>query len=67
MIDSSNIRHYNDSRQFPAGGIGSGEIRFRVDSFGRPIQFQFGPGDSWFPSQIAIGRLVGMQGVQVRQ
>jgi cell wall-associated NlpC family hydrolase len=56
VLDSSSIRHYNDSRG-PQGGVGSGEIHFQVNAAGQPIRFQFGPGDIWNDTQIAIGRL----------
>lgn len=59
--DSSNIRHYEDSRHLPDGeqltGVGSGMINFNVGPDGTPTAFQFGKGDPYIPVPIAIGRL----------
>jgi hypothetical protein len=58
--DSSVLRHYDDSRVQDGifhDGVGSGAIHFRVDAAGRPIAFQFGPGDHFHEDPIAIGRI----------
>lgn len=60
--DASDILHYDDSRgpgpdQF-ATGVGSGILHLQINSAGRPIAYQFGPGDPVkFDSSIAIGRI----------
>jgi cell wall-associated NlpC family hydrolase len=57
--DSSNIRHYDDTRgqggNSPATGLGSGRIHFRPGDSG--WEFQFGPGDSYHECPIAVGRI----------
>jgi cell wall-associated NlpC family hydrolase len=57
--DSSNIRHYDDTRgqggNSPATGVGSGRIHFRSGDSG--WEFQFGPGDSYHECPIAVGRI----------
>jgi hypothetical protein len=60
--DSSDILHYDDSRQLADGqqetGVGTGTIQFQIDqATGRPTAFQFGPGDCFHSVPIAIGRL----------
>jgi hypothetical protein len=59
--DASDILHYDDSRgpgldQFRTG-VGSGTFHLRVNRAGRPIAFQFGPGDPIVTDNIAIGRI----------
>jgi hypothetical protein len=60
--DSSDIRHYDDSRgpgpdQFKTG-LGWGILHLQIDSAGKPVAYQFGPGDPIDPdSRIAIARL----------
>ena len=58
--DASDILHYDDSRgpgkQFQTGA-GSGTFHIQVDEAGRPVAFQFGPGDPVVPNSIAIGRI----------
>ncbi len=58
--DASDILHYDDSRgpgkQFQTG-VGSGTFHIQVDEAGRPVTFQFGPGDPVVPNSIAIGRI----------
>jgi hypothetical protein len=63
VYDSSATPHFLDTRgngpgQFPTG-VGSGIIKFRVDSDGRPISFLFAPPASAEFSNlpIAIGRV----------
>jgi hypothetical protein len=59
VYDSSDIRHYDDTRgqggNSPATGVGSGRIHFRPDGAG--WQFQFGPGDNYHECPIALGRI----------
>jgi cell wall-associated NlpC family hydrolase len=59
VYDSSNIRHYDDTRgqggTSPATGVGRGRIHFRSGSAG--WEFQFGPGDSYHECPIAAGRI----------
>jgi|CZKU01.1.fsa_nt_gi hypothetical protein len=58
--DSSPAAHFDDSRQRGGTyhpGIGSGVLRFRVDTKGVPIAFQFGPGSKFHGMAIAIARL----------
>lgn len=58
LYDSAAKPHFDDTRTAPgATGIGSGTIHFKVDEAGRPISFQFAPGDSFETFPIAIGRL----------
>ena len=58
--DSSTLRHYHDSRRRDDGtfqtGVGAGTIHFKVDVAGKPLSFQFGPGDKFHSVPIAIGR-----------
>jgi hypothetical protein len=63
VCDSSVLRHYDDSRVQNGAfhdGVGSGAIHFRVDAAGKPITFQFGPGDHFHEDPIAIGRIEPM-------
>ena len=57
--DSSNIRHFDDTRgqggNSPATGVGSGRIHFR--SGDSDWEFQFGPGDSYHECPITVGRI----------
>jgi hypothetical protein len=57
--DSSNIRHYDDTRgqggNSPATGLGSGRIHFRHGDSG--WEFQFGPGESYHDCPIAVGQI----------
>lgn len=57
--DSSNIRHYHDTRgrggNSPATGVGRGRIHFRHSDVG--WEFQFDAGDSYHECPIAIGRI----------
>lgn len=59
VYDSSNIRHYDDTRgqggNSPATGLGSGRIHFRPGDSG--WEFQFGPGDNYHECPIAVGRI----------
>jgi len=59
VYDSAAASHFEDTRPDGQTGVGSGFINFKVDGAGRPIAFQFGPGqdvDSFVFWQIAIGR-----------
>jgi len=60
--DSSTVRHYHDSRAQAEGafhtGVGTGTIHFRVDEAGKPLSFQFGPGDRFHSVPIAMGRAI---------
>jgi hypothetical protein len=61
LYDSAAQPHFADTRgdgdgQFPSG-VGSGAINFNVDDDGRPVAFQFAPGDGFTTLPIAIGRL----------
>ncbi len=61
VYDSAAQAHFDDTRgsgegQFPSG-VGSGEIRFKVDSLGKPQAFQFAPGDGFVVLPIAVGRV----------
>lgn len=64
IVDSTLITHYDDQRpttvpsdtpdgypadQFNAGGVGYGVIYIAVDSTGKAVQTQFGPGDPFLP------------------
>lgn len=63
VYDSSEIRHYHDSRVVDGvynSGVGTGAIRFHVDAAGHPTAFQFGPGDRFHAYSIVIARVVGM-------
>jgi hypothetical protein len=57
VYDSSSVKHYDDTRAFPAGGVGRGVIRFQVDATGTPTAFQFDAGDRFHAAPVAIGRL----------
>ena len=60
--DSSTVRHYYDSRAQGDGafhtGVGTGTIHFKVDGAGKPLSFQFGPGDRFHRVPIATGRVI---------
>jgi hypothetical protein len=51
------VVHYDDTRTGGRNGVGSGTIHFQVDTAGAPTAFQFGPGDGFHSTDIAIGRL----------
>jgi hypothetical protein len=57
--DSSDIRHYHDTRgrggNSPATSVGRGRIHFRFGDSG--WEFQFGPGDRYHECPVAIGRI----------
>lgn len=66
VIDSSSLRHFDDSRNFRhvpgdapptsvAGGLGSGELWFAVDAQGAPLQMRFRRADPYFPNRSATG------------
>jgi hypothetical protein len=60
--DSSDIRHYDDSRGPSPGqfktGLGWGILHLQIDSAGKPCAYQFGLGDPMkSDSRIAIARL----------
>jgi len=60
VYDSSNIIHYDDSRDKSGkyhSGVGTGAIRFQVDDSGAPTKFQFGPGDKFHALPMAVARL----------
>jgi hypothetical protein len=61
VYDSSAQPHFDDTRGSGKGefatGVGSGSIKFKVDSTGRPVSFQFAPADKLETFPIAIGRL----------
>lgn len=44
VYDASNVLHYNDTRQYPATGIGQGTILLIADNDGVPLAFQFNKG-----------------------
>lgn len=44
VYDASNVLHYNDTRKYPATGIGQGTILLIADSMGVPVAFQFNKG-----------------------
>jgi hypothetical protein len=60
VYDSADGPHFDDTRgpgkKFPKG-VGSGFINFQVDGEGRPIAFQFAPGEDFETFAIAIGRV----------
>jgi hypothetical protein len=57
--DSSDIRHYDDTRgqgsNSPATGLGTGRIHFRPGDTG--WEFQFGRGDRYHECPVAVGRI----------
>jgi hypothetical protein len=60
--DASDIRHYDDSRgpgpDQALTGVGWGILHLQINSAGRPIAYQFGPGDPVeLDSNIAIARV----------
>ncbi len=60
VYDSSDVRHFDDSRERNgsfAGGVGTGTILIHADGAGRHTAFQFGPDDSVHEAPIAIARL----------
>jgi hypothetical protein len=60
VYDSSDVVHFDDSRASAGAyhaGVGRGALRFRVDASGRPVAFQFGPGDSFHTLPILVRRL----------
>jgi hypothetical protein len=60
VYDASDIVHFDDSRMSAGtyhSGIGRGALRFRVDTEGRPVAFQFGPGDSFHTLPLLVARL----------
>ena len=60
--DSAQLVHYDDTRKESDGthrtGIGEGTFHIRVDADGKPVAFQFGPGDHYHEDPIAIGRIL---------
>jgi hypothetical protein len=58
--DSSAHAHHGDSRE-RAGkfhpGLGEGDLRFKVDSSGAPVAFQFGPHAEFHTVPIVVARL----------
>ena len=44
VYDASNVLHYNDTRKYPATGIGQGTILLIADNAGVPLAFQFNKG-----------------------
>jgi len=44
VYDASNVLHHNDTRKYPATGIGQGTILLIADSAGVPLAFQFNKG-----------------------
>lgn len=44
VYDASNVLHHNDTRLYPATGIGQGTVLLIADSAGVPIAFQFNKG-----------------------
>ena len=59
IYDSAAQAHFDDTRatgKFPTG-VGTGFLNFRVDGEGRPIAFQFGPGEEFETFPIAVGRI----------
>ncbi len=61
LYDSAAQPHFDDTRgsgagQFPSG-VGAGSIRLKVDDLGKPVSFQFAPGDTFVALPIAIGRV----------
>lgn len=60
--DSAELLHYDDSREQSDGthqtGVGEGTFHIRVDADGKPVAFQFGPGDNYHTEPIAIGRIL---------
>jgi hypothetical protein len=56
MHDSGNLRHNDDTRRGGVTGVGSGEIKFRVDSKRRPTSVQFKVGDSFYRCAVAVAR-----------
>lgn len=59
VYDSAAQAHFDDTRATSVShtGVGSGFMNFRVDAEGRPIAFQFAPGDAFESFPIAIGRV----------
>ena len=60
VYDSADGPHFEDTRgpgegRFP-NGVGSGFLKFRVDSAGRPTAFLFAPSDHYVTLPISIGR-----------
>jgi hypothetical protein len=58
VIDSSALRHYEDSRPRGTNGVGTGQIHFQVDESGAPVAFQFDANESFHQTRISMGRLV---------
>jgi hypothetical protein len=58
VIDSSALRHYDDSRPRGTNGVGTGQIHFQIDDGGSPLAFQFDVGGAFHQTQISMGRLV---------
>jgi len=44
VYDASNVLHHNDTRKYPATGIGQGTILLIADNTGVPLAFQFNKG-----------------------
>lgn len=59
VCDSSTVPHYDDSRGQGGAfhtGVGTGTIHLKIDASGKPLSFQFGPGDKFHAVPIAMGR-----------
>lgn len=61
VYDSSSVRHFHDSRQFPPGGIGTGALKFYIGATGVITGIQFDTHDIIFDAPVTIGRLTGTQ------
>jgi hypothetical protein len=59
VIDSSELRHYSDSRARGTNGIGSGSIHLLVNANRKPVAFQFDVGEMFHTAPISAGRLSG--------
>lgn len=44
VYDASNVLHHNDTRKYPATGIGQGTVLLIADNTGVPLAFQFNKG-----------------------
>jgi hypothetical protein len=58
IYDSSGILHDDDSRPEHSGGLGKGNITFRVNESGEPTAFRFNALAHFHSEPIAIGRLL---------
>lgn len=61
-FDSAALAHYDDTREDRNGvfhdGVGEGTFHLRVDTDGKPVEFQFGSGDRFHKDPISIGRIL---------